>query len=158
MNRKLERFDVLYAPVYDEGRGAISESHAAYVDRMLREVSRRLQSLGYVGVFDAVLCVDALENLPPEDWPAALTALRGAAKPAAPVYLTVELPEGIDLDLAYDTARAKGWPVVPGELAEDDGYHYYPSRDTVLGWLDDAGLEIVEQSDGDGYWHLLLAA
>jgi hypothetical protein len=53
-----------------------------------------------------------------------------------------------DLAAAHDAARAKGWPVVPGELAEDDGYQYYSERAAVRTWLDGARLEVVEQSDG----------
>jgi hypothetical protein len=75
------------------------------------------------------------------------------------VYLTVELAEhDNDLGAAYDAARAKGWPVVQGELAEDDGYHYYPERAAVRAWLEEARLGVVEQSDGEGYWHLLCRA
>jgi hypothetical protein len=49
--------------------------------------------LPYDGVFDGVICVDALENLPPEDWVAVLASLGRATKRGALVYLTVELPE-----------------------------------------------------------------
>jgi len=207
MRRKLERFDVLYAPVYDGGWGRIGKSHAAYVDRVVQSVQpdgvildaacgtgrffsmilgsgrdvvgadwsegmleqakfpdvvterRQLQSLGFAHGFDAVICVDALENLPPEDWPIAMNALRRAAKPSAPVYITVELADDDnDLRAAYDAARAKSWPIVPGELAEDDGYHHYPERSAVRGWLAETGLAVIEQTDGDGYWHLLCRA
>jgi ubiquinone/menaquinone biosynthesis C-methylase UbiE len=209
MRRKAERFDVMYAPVYDESWGRIGESHAFYVTRVIQSLhpgdvildaacgsgrffsmildagrrvlgvdwspgmlercrakfpdaateQRHLQHLGFDRAFDGVICVDALENLPPEDWPAALGALQGAAKPMALVYVTVELAEhDNDLGAAYDAARGKGWPVVPGELAEDDGYHYYPERAAVRTWLDEARLEVVEQSDGEGYSHLLCRA
>jgi SAM-dependent methyltransferase len=205
MRRKLERFDVLYAPVYDRSWGRIGESHAFYVNRVVDSLGgggvildascgtgrffsmilgagcrvlgvdwsegmlercrakfphaetdlRQLQHLGFERVFDGVICVDALENLPPEDWPLALLGLHDAAKPTALVYLTVELATDDDLEAAYTTARAKGWPVVPGELADDDSYHFYPERAAVRAWLGDTGLEVVEQSDDDGYWHLL---
>jgi ubiquinone/menaquinone biosynthesis C-methylase UbiE len=118
--------------------------------------SARLQDLPFHQEFDGVLCVDALENLPPEDWPAALAALRRAARARAAVYLTVELPESQEsMRAAYERASARGWPVVWGELAEDDGYHYYPERHDVHRWLRDAALVVFEQADGDEYWHLL---
>ena len=56
---------------------------------------------------------------------------------------------------------ATGWglPVVHGEHAGRGGYHYYPERSEVAGWLDRAGLDIVEQdvSPGDeyAYYHVL---
>jgi ubiquinone/menaquinone biosynthesis C-methylase UbiE len=116
----------------------------------------RLQDLPFHQEFDGVLCVDALENLPPEDWPGALAALRRAAKPGTVLYLTVELAENEEsLQAAYEHARARGWPVVRGELAEDDGYHYYPKRDDVHRWLHEAALDVVEQADDDEYWHLV---
>lgn len=100
----------------DESTGMLTQAKAKHPEA---EVDcRRLQDLDFEHAFDAVMCIDALENLPPEDWPIALTALSRAAKTAALVYLTVELPVDEDLVAAYDAARAKGWPVVPGELAE----------------------------------------
>jgi hypothetical protein len=72
------------------------------------------------------------------------------------VYLTVELPEsGETLQAAFDEARTRGWPVVHGEVAVDDGYHYYPARESVRRWLGMAGLDMLDESDDDDYWHLL---
>jgi len=140
MRRKIERFDVVYAPVYDESWGRIDESHALYVTRVIQSLQpgdvildaacgtgrffpmiletgrrvlgvdwspgmlercrakspdaateqRHLQHFGVDRAIDGVICVDAFENLPPEDWPAALGALHGAAKPMALVYVTVD--------------------------------------------------------------------
>jgi hypothetical protein len=43
---------------------------------------------------------------------------------------------------------------------ETGGYHYYPDRHQVRAWLDQTGLEIVDEADewldGYGYRHLLL--
>jgi hypothetical protein len=43
---------------------------------------------------------------------------------------------------------------------EGAGYHYYPSREQVGGWLEEAGLAVVaedlsDEGDGYGYLHLL---
>jgi hypothetical protein len=67
----------------------------------------------------------------------------------------VEVPDPEKLRRSTEAARARGWPVVDGEDAVEDGYHYYPPRERVLGWLDEAALDLVEQRDGDDYWHLL---
>jgi hypothetical protein len=82
--------------------------------------------------FDGLLCVDALENLTPEDWPGALAGLAAVLKDQAPAYLTVELPD-------------RG------------GDHHYPPRDQVRRWLVTAGFAVTDEADADRYWHLLLA-
>lgn len=115
-----------------------------------------LGDLAFVEVFDAVVCIDSLEYVGPEDWPAVLTALRMAVRDRGPLYATVELAEADYLDRVYEQARAAGYPVVPGEDFDGTGYHHHPSRTSVLAWLEGAGLEIVQESEGDAYWHLLL--
>lgn len=75
-----------------------------------------LQELAFDALFDAVMCVDAIENVGPEHWPAVLARLRDAARPGAFLYLTVELLEEDEVRRAYEAARAAGEPVVPGEL------------------------------------------
>jgi 2-polyprenyl-3-methyl-5-hydroxy-6-metoxy-1,4-benzoquinol methylase len=47
-----------------------------------------------LGRFDGLLCVDALENVAPEDWPLAVAGLAAAMKPGTPAYVTVEVPGG----------------------------------------------------------------
>ncbi len=110
-------------------------------------------------VLDAVMCVDAIEYIGPEDWPAVLDGLRNAAKPGAFLYVTVELPEDEEeVRREYEAARARGEPVVPGEAFGFDGggYHYYPQVEAIHGWLDGAGLERVDEHEADVYRHLLL--
>jgi SAM-dependent methyltransferase len=46
------------------------------------------------GRFDGLLCVDALENIAPEDWPGAVAGLAAALKPRTPAYVTVEVHDG----------------------------------------------------------------
>jgi hypothetical protein len=69
----------------------------------------------------------------------------------------VELNDPRELAVAFESARARGEPVVAGEdLHPDGGYHYYPLREQVLAWLADAGLVLLDETQGDSYWHLLL--
>jgi SAM-dependent methyltransferase len=89
--------------------------------------------------FDGLLCVDALENVTPEDWPVVAAGLGTVLKDQAPAYVTVELPDG---------------PLPP---PDGSGYHYYPPRDQVRRWLAAAGFAVTDQADADHYWHLLLA-
>ncbi|MDQ3765451.1 MAG: class I SAM-dependent methyltransferase [Actinomycetota bacterium] len=102
------------------------------------------------GIADAVLCVDALENVGPEDWPVVVSGLMTLLRPGAPAYLTVELPDQ-PLPEPLDP-RA-----VCGELV-GEGYHYYPSPERLRQWLNDAGFEILEEAEGDYYLHLLIRA
>jgi cyclopropane fatty-acyl-phospholipid synthase-like methyltransferase len=115
-----------------------------------------LQDLPFEAVFDAVMCVDGMENVAPEDWPLVTQRLAAAARVGAPLYVTVEMIADAELRPVYESALAGGHPVVEGEYFDGVGYHYYPSRTAVIGWLDEAGLEVVEQAEDDFYWHLLL--
>jgi SAM-dependent methyltransferase len=82
-----------------------------------------LQDLAFDGLFDAVMCIDAMENIGPEDWPLVLARLRDAARPGAPLYLTVELHDEAEVQAMYASARSAGHPVVPGEdFVEGLGY------------------------------------
>jgi hypothetical protein len=100
-----------------------------------------------------------MEYVPPEDWPLVVANLRRAVRPGGRLYLTVEEVDDRELDEAFADATARGLPVVRGEDA-GEGYHYYPSRDQVAAWLEEAGLrvEAKEHSPGDGYGYLHLLA
>lgn len=121
-----------------------------------------LQELAFDGAFDGVMCIDAMENVPPEDWPTVVDRLRRAAWSTGHVYLTIERIDRAEIDAAFEEAKGQGMPVVPGEVIEGDtaGYHFYPADGRVATWLADAGLELVDQADewldGYGYRHLLL--
>jgi SAM-dependent methyltransferase len=124
-----------------------------------------LQELPYQDQFHGVLCVDAMEFVPPEDWPVVLERFRRALRPGGWLYLTVELAPGDRVRAANQAARRSGLPVVDGEVIwdEPDGYyHHYPSIQQVRTWLADAGFAIEEEAEGpwhdEGYaYHHLLA-
>ena len=120
-----------------------------------------LQELTLDSEFDAVMTVDAMENVPPEDWPRVLANLHRAARPGAFVYITVEI-ERSHVDREFEALVSDGIPAIRGEVVEGDvaSYHYYPTRGQVVGSLTDEGLQIVDehydQQDGWGYRHFLL--
>ena len=103
-----------------------------------------------------------MENVPPEDWPLVLANLHRAARPGGLLYLTVEEADQPAIEEAFTTLTRRGLPAVRGEVIDGDfaGYHYYPGRDRVTGWLNKAGLQIIDegfnQEDGWGYRHFLL--
>jgi SAM-dependent methyltransferase len=144
----------------DQSAGMLAEAGARGLAAALHQVG--LQELAFDGEFDATMTIDAMENVPPEDWPTVLANLRRAARPGTHLYLTVEEAGDEIVDEAHAALMARGAPAVRGEVVEGDvaGYHYYPGRERVRGWLVDAGLAIVDEdteTHGDwAYWHLLL--
>jgi len=140
----------------------LNQARAKGIAESLVEVG--LQELPFDGEFDGALTIDGLENVPPEDWPLVLANLRRAVKPGAHLYLTVEEADDAEVAEAFEKQSAQGIPVVTGEVIEGDtaGYHYYPGRERVLGWLAEAGFSVVEedfdQQEGWGYRHLLTRA
>jgi SAM-dependent methyltransferase len=146
----------------DQSGGMLAQARSRGIAERL--VQTGLQELDEPPVFDAVLTIDALENVSPEDWPVVLANLRNAARPGGLLYMTVEEWESeTGKDAAYESLMADGLPAVRGEVVEGDvaGYHFYPDHDRVLAWIADAGLELIEDvylhADADwGYRHLLL--
>jgi SAM-dependent methyltransferase len=144
----------------DQSAGMLAQARGQGIASSLEQVG--LQELSYVDEFDAVMTIDAMENVPPEDWPRVLANLHRAARPGGLLYITVEECDDSEVDAAFETLIGRGLPAVRGEVTDGDvaSYHYYPGRDRVIGWLTAEGLEIVEegfkQEDGWGYRHLLL--
>lgn len=140
----------------DQSVGMLAVGRAKHPDVPVGRVS--LQELDYDEAFDGVMCVDSMEFVGPEDWPAVLAALRRAVRPGAPLYLTVEMADEAELRADLGVALAAGYPVTSRESfdVESGGYHHYPERESVLAWLARSELELVDEALGDEYWHLLL--
>lgn len=162
-----------FGMVLDSGRSLLGVDHSpGHLDKA-REKSpdvptevRELQDLSYRGEFDGVMCVDALEMIPPEDYPGILEGFRRALRPGGRLYLTVERVPEEQVRRENERARASGLPVVEGEAVwEEDLYHFYPSMDRVRAWLAEAWFEIDEDLEGPweaendyAYHHLLVHA
>jgi SAM-dependent methyltransferase len=144
----------------DQSAGMLAKANARGLAEAVQQVG--LQELAFDLVFDAAMTIDAMENVPPEDWPLVLANLHRAVRTGGHLYMTIEETDDATIDAAFVEAQARGWPVVRGEVLEGDtaGYHYYPGRAQVMAWLADEGLELVDeafdQQDGWGYRHLLL--
>jgi SAM-dependent methyltransferase len=144
----------------DQSAGMLDQARRRGLADRLDDV--RLQEMDFVDAFDAAMTVDAMENIPPEDWPRVVANLRRAVRPGGHLYITVEEIDDADIDAAWAENQRRGLPAVRGEVIEGDvaGYHYYLGRDRVRGWLAAEGLKIVDeatdQEDGWAYWHLLL--
>ncbi len=144
----------------DQSAGMLAQARARGIAIALDQV--RLQDLPYDSDFDAVLTIDAMEHIPPEDWPLVLAGLHRAARPGGLFYLTVEEVAEPVIDDAFATLTRRGLPVVRGEVVDGNvgGYHYYPGPDQVTAWFKATGLHVLDegfqQEDGWGYRHFLL--
>jgi len=112
-----------------------------------------LQEMHFANEFHGMICIDAMENVFPEDWPLVLDNFRKALKPGGHLYFTVELAPEDEIQQAFIRGKELGLPVVKGEWAHEGGYHYYPSSNQVKDWLAGAGFYIIDESCGDGYMH-----
>ena len=132
----------------DQSAGMLAQAR-----RKHPEVPSRLLALQDLATlperFDGLLCADALEYVAPEDWPVVTAGFARVLRERAPAYVTVELPDG-PLPPPADPRQ------VPGEVTEGGGYHDYPPRHLVRGWLAAVGFTITDEADADHYWHLLL--
>lgn len=145
----------------DQSTGMLAQARAKALAERLENIG--LQELTFDAQFDGTMTVDAMENVPPEDWPVVFGNLHRAVRPGGHLYFTVEeVDDEAEIDAAFAELTGRGLPVVRGEVIEGDvaGYHYYPGRERVARWLADEGLVVVDdgynQEDGWGYRHLLV--
>jgi SAM-dependent methyltransferase len=159
-----------FGMVLDSGRSLLGVDHSpGHLDKAREKFPdvptevRELQDLAFQEEFDGVMCVDALEMIPPEDYPGILERFRGALRPGGRLYVTIErVPDDV-VRRGVEEARDRGLPAVDGEvILEDELYHHYPSMDQVRAWLAGAGFEIDEDLEGPwdpedkyAYHHLL---
>jgi 2-polyprenyl-3-methyl-5-hydroxy-6-metoxy-1,4-benzoquinol methylase len=147
----------------DQSAGMLEQARARGLAESVEQTG--LQELAHVATFDGVLCIDAMEHVPPEDWPRVVLNLGRACRGGGLVYMSLEVlaDQRTHLDRALAEALAQGLPAVRGEDVGEDtgGYHFYPTDDQIREWLDGARLKVVEDASdmtyGDwGYRHLLL--
>ena len=62
----------------DQSAGMLARARERGIAISLEHIS--LQELSYAGRFDAVLTIDAMQHIPPEDWPGVLANLHRAAR------------------------------------------------------------------------------
>lgn len=135
----------------DQSAGMLAQASRKHPDVPVRVLALQdLQDTADLhGRFDGLICVDALECVAPEHWPGVTSGLAATLRTGASAYVTVELRQS-PLPPPADPRQ------VPGEVIEDDSYHYYPARPQVREWLNAAGFAVSQQADNNEYWHLLL--
>jgi SAM-dependent methyltransferase len=147
----------------DQSAGMAEQARARGIADRVEHLG--LQELAFEAAFDGAMTIDAMEHVPPDDWPTVVANVRRALKPGGHWYVTLEEVEEPTIEEAFRSLQAQGAPAVRGEVVEGNtgGYHFYPGRDRALGWLGDAGFEVVAEDAADwrddwGYRHLLLRA
>ncbi len=144
----------------DQSAGMLEQARARGIAISLEHVS--LQDVAHEHRFDAVLTIDAMENVPPEEWPIVLANLHRALRPGGLLHVTVEEVTEAEVETAFAALSDQGVPAVRGEVIEGNvaGYHFYPGRQRVGEWFAAEGLVVLEegfkQEKGWGYRHFLL--
>jgi SAM-dependent methyltransferase len=137
----------------DHSAGHLSRARAKFPNVLTDK--HDLQDLPYRGEFDGVMCVDAMEMVPPEDWPVVLDRFRRALRPGGWLYVTVERVPLDRVREVNEEARRSGLPVVEGEVMwpEPEGalYHHYPTMEQVRAWF--AAADFAIQEEAEGQWH-----
>ena len=138
----------------DQSQGMLDQASRKYPSVPLEKVG--LQEMSFQEMFEGAICMDALEHVSPEDWPAIFHNFHCALKSQGYLYFTVEVADEQEIEEAFRTGRKAGLPIVYGEWPDNDGvYHYYPSLPQVREWLRQAGFDVMEEGEGDGYHHFL---
>lgn len=138
----------------DQSQGMLARAQAKFPDVPVEKVG--LQEMRYQEAFDSAICMDAMEMVFPEDWLLILNNLYRAVKPAAYLYFTVEVAAEKDIENAFAAGHQLGLPLVYGEWAHEEGYHYYPKIEQVKEWLQQACFRLLDKTEGDEYHHFLV--
>lgn len=115
-----------------------------------------LQEISLNNRFNGIICIDAMENVFPEEWILVLGNFHRALKKDGYLYFTVETISKDETEYALKKGLEMGFPVVEGEYAHKGGYHYYPSIEKVKEWINSSGFVIVKENTSDGYEHFIL--
>ncbi len=137
----------------DQSQGMLTNARTRFPGVRYEKIG--LQEMAFRMEFDGAICVDAMENVSPEDWPLVLGNFQRALKPSACLYFTVEMAAEEQIQQAFERAQRAGLPVVRGEIPDETVYHYYPSTAKVKDWLAAEGLHLLKEGEGDGYLHML---
>ena len=142
----------------DQSQGMLANAEAKFPEVQFEKIS--LQDMMYREIFDGVICVDAMENVSPEDWPRVLRNFNRSLNSNGYLYFTAETIENTDeneIKDAFEKAKRAGLPVVYGEWPDEGVYHYHPTNQQVKEWIQKAGFEILKEGNGEiWYYHILV--
>lgn len=143
----------------DQSQGMLANAKAKFPNVRFEKVG--LQEMAFREVFDGAICMDAMENVPPEDWPFVLGNFYRALKQPGYFYFTAETIDNADdeneIRQAFERSRQAGLPVVYGEWPDQEVYHYHPTNQQVKEWTEQAGFEVLKEANGEiWYYHILV--
>lgn len=115
-----------------------------------------LQEIDEKNTYEGIMCIDAMENVFPEDWDNVLKNFYNALTKDGILYFTVETISKEEKDIAFRTGKEKGLPILYGEVAHEGGYHYYPNIECVKSSFKNKGFNIIEESISEGYQHFII--
>ena len=142
----------------DQSQGMLERAKTKFPTVQFEKMG--LQEMAFREVFDGAICMDAMENIPPEDWSLVLNNFHRALKPHGYFYFTAETLENANEDeiqQAFERAQQAGLPVIYGEYPDEEVYHYHPTRQQVREWTQQAGFEILKDGDGEiWYYHIMV--
>ncbi len=92
----------------DQSQQMLQQAHAKFPDVPVKQVG--LQELSFSDIFDAVMCMDAMEMVFPEDWPVVLGNFRQTLHENGLLYFTVEIETEEALHIAYEAGKRLGLP------------------------------------------------
>ncbi len=137
----------------DNSNGMLFQAHKKYPEISLQKGT--LQDISFKDIFDAIICMDAMENIFPEHWPLVLNNFYNSVKKQGYIYFTVEIIAEEELKDNYENSIRQQLPVKFGEFVENGGYHYYPELSKVRNWIKEAKLKIVEEREQGVYHHFV---
>lgn len=138
----------------DQSQKMLDSAMAKYPNVSVKKVG--LQEMNYSSEFYAVICIDAMENVFPEDWVIVLENFYKSLKKDGYLYFTVETIDKFEVEYALKKGIEMGLPVVEGEYAYEGGYHYYPTIEKVKTYLKNLKFTIVKENISDGYYHFIV--
>lgn len=106
--------------------------------------------------FCGIICINAMENVFPEEWLLVLKNFNKVLKNNGYLYFTVETIDKAEREHALQKGLEMGLPVIDGEYAHEGGYHYYPQVEKVKEWLNLSGFAIVKENTSEGYYHFIV--
>jgi SAM-dependent methyltransferase len=138
----------------DQSQGMLARAREKFPTVQLEKIG--LQEFDFHEKFDGAICMDAMEHLFPEDWLPVLGNFHRALKPQGYLYFTVEILDEKEVEEAFVRGQELGYPIMHGELAHEEVYHYYPPLEQVREWIQQTGFDLVEEGEGNGYHHFII--
>lgn len=138
----------------DQSKEMLKKAHFKCKDYEIEK--KGLQEINELDIFDGIMCVDAMENVFPEDWERVVRNFYKALKKEGILYFTVEIISKEEKDKAYTLGQQKGLPILYGEVAHEGGYHYYPDIEYVKDIIRNEGFTILMESTSEGYKHFIV--